>query len=191
MTRLDEATERELVRLARRGDTAAFDQLVVHHQRVVFNIAYRMTGNRQEAEDVAQETFVKAYQALDRFDPQRPFAPWLYRIATNTALNWIKRRRPEMELSEGVPLTDPAAPGPEAQAIAADTSARLRAAIATLPPNYRAAIELRHFQGLSYQEMSESLGVPLSDVKSWLFRARRRLRKMLAPDAAEVVQPTR
>ena len=191
MTRLNEATERELVRLARRGDTAAFDQLVVHHQRVVFNIAYRMTGNRQEAEDVAQETFVKAYQALDRFDPQRPFAPWLYRIATNTALNWIKRRRPEMELSEGVLLTDPSAPGPEAQAIAADTSARLRAAIATLPPNYRAAIELRHFQGLSYQEMSESLGVPLSDVKSWLFRARRRLRKMLAPDAAKVVQPTR
>ena len=174
----ERAGERELIRLAQQGDTEAFGQLVVHHQRAVFNIAYRMMGNRQEAEDVAQESFVKTYQALDRFDRERPFAPWLYRITTNTALNWIKRRRPEAELEEETARVT-ATPSPEAQAIAAETSERLRAAIATLPPNYRAAIELRHFQGLSYQEMSESLDVPLSDVKSWLFRARRKLREAL------------
>ncbi len=181
MIRLDEAAERELIRLAQRGDAEPFGQLVERHQQAVFNIVYRLTGNRQEAKDVAQEAFVKTYQTLDRFDPQRPFAPWLYRIATNTALNWIKRRRREVELEEDAPLADPS-PGPESLAIAAETSVRLRAAIAALPPNYRAAIELRHFQGLSYQEMSEALGVPLSDVKSWLFRARRRLRRVLTDE---------
>ena len=178
MVNLERAGERELIRLAQQGDTEAFGQLVVQHQRAVFNIAYRMVGNHQEAEDVAQESFVKAYQALARFDRERPFAPWLYRITTNTALNWIKRRRPEAELEEET-LHGSAADSPEVQAIAAEASERLRAAVATLPPNYRAAIELRHFQGLSYQEMSEVLDAPLSDVKSWLFRARRRLREVL------------
>jgi RNA polymerase sigma-70 factor (ECF subfamily) len=178
MTRPDEATQQELIRRAQNGNTAAFGQLVMCHQQAVYNIAYRLTGNRQEAEDVAQEAFVKTYQALDRFDAQRPFAPWLYRIATNTALNWIKRRRPEAELDEEI-APHSATPNPEAQAIAAETAERLRDAIADLPPNYRAAIELRHFHGLSYHEMSEALGVPLSDVKSWLFRARRRLQQVL------------
>jgi len=180
MVSLDEATERELIRRARQGDADAFGRLVVRYQQKVFNIAYRLTGDWQEARDVAQEAFVKTYRALDRFDPQRPFAPWLCKIAANTALNWIKKRRP-MELEHKALLTDPA-PGPEARVIAAEKSARLRAAIVALPPNYRAAIELRHFQGLSYREMSEALGAPLSSVKSWLFRARRKLRRMLAED---------
>lgn len=181
MVRLNEAAERELVRLAQHGNAEAFGRLVARYQQAIFNIAYRLTGNQQDAEDVAQEVFVRTYQALDRFDPQRPFAPWLYRIATNTALNWVKRRRPEVHVDEGALLAD-TTPGPEAQAIATETSARLRAAIATLPPNYRVAIELRHFQGLSYQEMSAALSVPLSDVKSWLFRARHRLRGMLSDE---------
>jgi RNA polymerase sigma-70 factor (ECF subfamily) len=178
MKRLDEAAQQKLIRRVQHGNTAAFGQLVTQYQQVVYNIAYRLTGNRQEAEDVAQEAFVKTYQALDRFDAQRPFEPWLYRIATNTALNWIKRRRPESELDEEI-APDSATPNPEVQAINTETTERLRAAIASLPADYRAAIELRHFRGLSYREMSEALDVPLSDVKSWLFRARRMLRKTL------------
>jgi len=179
--RLEQAEERALIRSAQRGDLAAFGRLVANHQQAVYNIAHRVIGNRQEAEDVAQETFVKAHKALTRFDPQRPLAPWLYRIATNTALNWIKRHRRETLLSEEVQLAD-TAPSPESQVIASEAANRLRAAVATLPDNYQAVIELRHFQGLSYQEMSEALGVPLSDVKSWLFRARRRLRKVLTSE---------
>jgi RNA polymerase sigma-70 factor (ECF subfamily) len=178
MEHQDKAAERELVRLAQRGDADAFGQLVTRHQQAVFNVTYRLTGNRQEAEDVAQQAFVRAYRALNRFDEERPLGPWLYRIAANTALNWIKRRRPEAALVQEELLPDPA-PGPEAQLIAAEQSARLRAAIAALPPHYRVAIELRHFQGLSYQEMSAALDAPLSDVKSWLFRARRRLQRVL------------
>jgi RNA polymerase sigma-70 factor (ECF subfamily) len=172
------AGERQLIRRAQCGDGDAFGQLVVRHQQVVFNIAYRMMGNRQEAEDVAQEAFVKAYQALDRFDTQQPLAPWIRRIATNTALNRIKQRRPETELDEEIFVTEQC-PSPQAQTIAGEVSERLRAAVAALPPNYRAAIELRHFRGLSYQEMSEMLNAPLSDIKSWLFRARRKLREVL------------
>lgn len=179
MTSPEETGEIELIQIAQQGDADAFGQLVVRYQQAVFNIAYRMTGNRHEAEDVAQETFIKSYRALDRFDPTRPFAPWLYRITTNTALNWIKRRRPEVNMDEETTRSE-TTPSIEAQTIAAETSDRLRAAITKLAPNYRAVIELRHFQGLSYKEMSEALNVPLSDVKSWLFRARRRLREVLA-----------
>jgi RNA polymerase sigma-70 factor (ECF subfamily) len=179
MTRPDEAAQRDLIRRAQHGNTDAFGRLVMQYQQAVYNITYRLTGNRQEAEDVAQEAFVKAYRALDRFDARRPFAPWLYRIATNTALNWIKRRRPESELDEELSAHG-TTPNPEIQAITAETADRLRAAVADLPPNYRAVIELRHFQELSYREMSQVLDVSLSDVKSWLFRARRRLRRALA-----------
>lgn len=174
-----EAAEADLIRSARRGDSNAFGQLVARHQLAAFNIAYRLTGSRQEAQDVAQEAFIKTHQALDRFDLQRPFAPWFTRIVTNTALNLIKQRRPATAMDEEMELSDPA-PSPEEAAIIDETAGRLRSAIAALPLHYRAAIELRHFQGLSYQEMSEALDAPLSDVKSWLFRARRRLRETLA-----------
>lgn len=184
MGRLARAREHELIRLARRGDAEAFGELVARHQETVFSIAYRLTRTRQEAEDVAQDAFIKAYQALDRFDLERPFVPWLHRITTNTALNCIRRRRPEAELVEETLLADPA-PGPEARTVASEESARLRAAVAMLPPNYRAAIDLRHFQGFSYREISDALNVPLSDVKSWLFRARRRLRDALGSDRAD------
>ena len=174
MTQQDAARESEWVRWAQGGDTDAFARLVEAHQRVVYRIAMRIVGNRQEAEDVAQEVFIKAYEALAHFDPARPLAPWLYRIARNTALTWIKQRPPHAALGDWV--EDEADPGPEAQAVTGEALERLRRGLDALPEKYRRAVELRHFQGLSYQEMSAALGVPLSDVKSWLFRARRMLR---------------
>ncbi len=178
MVRQDKAKQSKLAKLAQHGDTEAFGELVKNHQRAVFNIAYRLTYNWQEAEDVAQEAFLKAYQAMNRFDPERPFGPWIFRIATNMALNRIKRGHPEVDIDKVTVLADPSH-SPDARAVAAERSTMIRVAVAALPPNYRAAIELRHFQGLSYREMSEQLGAPLSDVKSWLFRARRKLQDML------------
>jgi len=174
MTQQNEAQEREWIRRARNGDADAFAQLVTVHQRAVYRVAMRIVGNRQEAEDVAQEVFLKAYEALDRFDLARPLAPWLYRIARNTSLTWIKQRPPHFTLGDWV--QDESGPGPEAQAVTKERLEQLRQALAALPEHYRRAIELRHFQGLSYKEIGDALGVPLSDVKSWLFRARRRLR---------------
>ena len=177
MAQMDAAQESELVRMARAGSVEALTRLVEAHQQVVYRIALRIVGNRQEAEDVAQEAFVKAFQALERFDPRRPFAPWLYRIARNAALNWRQRARPQLALADW--LEDTAGSGPEAAAIAAETLDQLRQAIAALPENHRRALLLRHFQGLSYQQIGETLGVPLSDVKSWLFRARQALQRSL------------
>ncbi len=177
MTHLDEQQEQALIRRARQGDREAFGRLVACHQRTVLRIAYHLTGNRQDAEDVTQEAFVKAYQALGQFEFGRPLAPWLYRIARNVALKRLRAACPQTALvEETLPQTQP---GPEEAVVTADTLARLRDALAALPAHYRQVIELRHFEGLSYEEIGRVLDEPLSTVKTWLFRARRRLRQAL------------
>ena len=184
-------TDRQLVAIALRGDPEAYGELVRRHQSAVYNVAYRLVGDRQEALDLAQEAFVRAYHALASFDQRRPFGPWINRIAANVALSWLQRRRVPT-----VPLTGHPAPAagtaeaagrtppdysaePERVYLAVERQARVRAAILALPPHYRAVIELRHFQDLSYEEIAATLAIPLSDVKSHLFRARRLLRQSL------------
>jgi len=172
------AEERELTRRVAHGDQAAFGEIVRRHQQAVFNVAYRLLGNRQDAEDAAQEAFLRAYQFFDRFDTDRPLGPWLARIAVTVCLNRLERLRPEASLEEISPRPEPA-PGPEEYTLAREVGECLRAEIARLPPRYRAVIELRHFQDLSYQEIAAALHRPLSDVKSDLFRARKLLAERL------------
>lgn len=182
---LDEApSDQALVLRTRTGETDAFGQLVRRHQASVFNVCYRMCGNRGEAEDLAQETFIRAFRRLETFDPGRPFGPWIRRVAANLCYNHLGRRTPRL-----VPFEDwqqplePARPGnPEAILAAAEQAAAVRAAILALPPPYRAVIELRHFQGLSYQEIAEALDTSLSQVKSHLFRARKSLAQQLGKE---------
>jgi RNA polymerase sigma-70 factor (ECF subfamily) len=167
--------ERDLARRAARGDTEAFGELVRCHQAGVYNVAYRMLGERREAEDAAQEAFLRAYRAVRSLDPARPPGPWLRRIAVNVCLNRLERR-------EAAPLEDEPPdfePGPESRTVERERSRQIRAALLSLPPRYRAAIELRHFQELSYSEMAEALHRPMSDVKSDLFRARKMLAAFL------------
>ena len=171
------------------GHTDAYGELVRRYQAAVYGAAYRLVGNQQDALDLAQEAFVRAYSALGSFDTARPLGPWLNRIAVNTALNWLQRRRVPT-----VPLAHPSVSAPNARVewqladdsaeperayLAAEQQKQLRLAILALPPHYRAALELRHFQELSYEEIAEALGISLSDVKSHLFRARRMLRERL------------
>jgi RNA polymerase sigma factor (sigma-70 family) len=187
--------DRQLVTLALRGRPDAYGELVRRHQSAVYNAAYRLVGDRQEALDLAQDTFVRGYSALGSFDTERPFGPWICRIAVNTALNWLQRRRvPTVPLAGGAvdgvdqahnpALTDDTSE-PERAYLAAESQALLRGAILSLPANYRVVIELRHFQGLSYDEIAAALRIPLSDVKSRLFRARRMLRERLASENEE------
>ena len=182
--------ERELVLRAQRGDVEAFGELVRRHQAAVYNVAYRMTGSRHEAEDLAQEAFLRAFKAFDRFDPDRQLRPWLKRITTNLCLNWLQTSRvkttnvvTDMHLpgQEAATMDDYAQnrPLPEQVVMRRETAEQIRAAILQLPPHYRAVIELRHFQDLSYDEMAETLGRPLSNVKSDLYRARKRLGEIL------------
>jgi RNA polymerase sigma-70 factor (ECF subfamily) len=186
-----EATpERQLIERTLAGDDSAFGQLVDQHQGAVFNIAYRMLGNREEAKDVAQEAFWRAYRGLSGFDLDRPLAPWLYRIVTNLSLNRLRRYPPptvsidapppgRTDDAEPLPVPDPSA-GPPEHLLQAEVQAQIRQALLALPPADRAVIELRHFQGLSYDEIAAAMGASLSSVKSRLFRARRKLRSPLA-----------
>jgi RNA polymerase sigma-70 factor (ECF subfamily) len=167
------------------GHPDAYGELVRRHQTAVYNVAYRLVGEREEALDLAQEAFVRAYHLLAAFDPARPFGPWINRIVTNLALNGLARRRiPTISLdTEDSALAAGALPDysaePERLYLRGEHQARLRQAILALPPIYRAVIELRHFQECSYEEIAATLAIPLSDVKSHLFRARRRLRQWL------------
>lgn len=184
------ADEREWLLRAQQGDGTAFAELVRCHQTAVFNVAYRLLGRRQDAEDAAQEAFMRAYRALDRFDVERPFAPWIKRITTNLCYNWLEKQRIRPAVSaadlrrEGEEAVDfdeiaQAPTTPEQTLVAAEQSAQVRAALLQLPPRYRVVVELRHFQALSYAEIAEIVQRPLSAVKSDLFRGRKKLAKLL------------
>lgn len=190
MQAVETAPDRRLIERTLAGDDGAFGQLVERHQRAAFNIAYRLLGNREEAKDVAQEAFWRAYRALSGFDLSRPLTPWLYRIVTNLSLNRLRRNPPpaisldapppgQPADTEPLPVPDPAA-GPRERLLQAEAQARIREAILALAPADRAVVELRHFQGLSYEEIAAVTGATLSSVKSRLFRARRKLREDLA-----------
>jgi RNA polymerase sigma-70 factor (ECF subfamily) len=166
-----------------RGDHDAFSELVIHHQAGVYNTAYRMTGNRQDAEDVAQETFLRAFRAIGTLDPSRPPGPWFRKIAVNISLNRLEKH-PALPFEDEYLVTGswPAsskAPQPELQTIEQERNRAILGALLALSPRFRAVIELRHYQELSYTEIAESLDRPESDVKSDLFRARRLLAERL------------
>jgi RNA polymerase sigma-70 factor (ECF subfamily) len=175
--------ERDLAQRAADGDQEAFGELVRRHQAGVYNAAYRMLGNRQDAEDATQEAFLRGFRAIHSLDLSRSPGPWFRKIAINVCLNRLEQRE-TLELNEDEAIPDPSGAAsrsslPETQTIDRERDLQIRSALLALPPRYRAAIELRHFQELSYAEMAETLGCPLSDVKSDLFRARRLLAERL------------
>ncbi len=129
------ATDRGLTMLAAQGDQDAFGELVRSYQSAVFNVAYRMLGNRRDAEDAAQEAFIRAYRAFDTFDTERPMLPWLKRITINLCLNRIKQNRPFLSLEDGLPPPKEPSPGPETQTSNRERDAQIRTAILSLPPH--------------------------------------------------------
>ena len=172
-----------LVEQARRGGVDAYEDLVQQYQELAFRTAYVITGDAAEAEDAAQEAFVKAYYALPRFRPAAPFRPWLLQIVANEARNRRKAlgRRASLALRavEGCPSGD-AAPSPEAAALAGERRALLLRALNALGNEERTAIACRYFLELSEAEMASALGCPKGTVKSRLSRALARLRQGLA-----------
>jgi RNA polymerase sigma-70 factor (ECF subfamily) len=178
---MHELSDQDLVRRTRHGDLQAFGELVSRYQVSVFNVCMRMMGERRAAEDMTQDAFLRAHERLHTFDDDRPFGPWIRRVAANLCLNQLKRRRPvtipfedEMDLSRHQSRLQP-----ETAVIQRERQRTIREAMLELPSHYRAVIELRHYQGLSYAAIAETLGLPLSDVKSHLFRARKQLAKRL------------
>jgi RNA polymerase sigma-70 factor (ECF subfamily) len=170
--------ERELVRACQAGDRAAFDRLVERHQRDVYRLCYRYLGNHEDANDLAQETFLRAWRSLGRFRGESAFSTWLYRIAVNACLNQRAARRPlTQELDDR--LADPGA-GAQAGVENADEARRVRAAVARLPEKQRATLILKVYQDLTHEEVAGVLGATVGTVKSNLFHALANLRRLLA-----------
>ncbi len=178
---MSEPSDRSLVLRTLAGDANAFGQLVKRYQISVYNVCYRMMGAPQPAEDMTQETFLRAYERLQTFDSARPFGPWIRTVATNHCLNALKRERPvfvSLDESQVQPSENPTT-DPETQAIRQEQADTVRRAMQQLSPAARAIIELRHFQGLRYEEIAGELGLSISAVKSRLFRARKELAEIL------------
>jgi len=170
-------TDRDLITRARRGESEAFGELVTRYQTGVFNVCYRMLHERGEAEDMAQETFMRAYDRLHTFDIEREFGPWIRRVAANVCLNFLESRKAVLPLDEERDADQ--ARRPEKQVEVKERGEQVRDALASLPAHYRVVVELRHYQELSYDEIARELKIPLSDVKSHLFRARKLLAEKL------------
>ena len=179
-------TDQDVVKACLAGDTDAYATLVERYGGRVFNIALRITGDADTANDCAQEAFIRAYRALHQYDPSRPFGPWLFRIATNASLNQVQRWRGHETVVDELP-EDPEETerGPEATALRREEIAEVVAAMDELPPAYRAALTLRHMQQLSYQEVADALGIPLGTVKTHLHRARAALKARLLARATK------
>ena len=165
----------EMARRAAQGDTEAFGELVNLYQGAVYAVSYRMLGVVTEAEDVTQDAFVRAYRSLSTYDLERPILPWLKKIAVNLCLDRLKHPF-ELPLDEEFLAANS---GPEAQVIQRDRDHQVRASLLSLPPHYRAVIELRHFQEMSYEEIALTLRRPLASIKTELFRARKLLSERL------------
>ncbi|HEX6643137.1 MAG TPA: sigma-70 family RNA polymerase sigma factor [Gemmatimonadales bacterium] len=187
------ATDQEVVALARAGQEAAYRELVRRYERPIFSLVFRMVRDRELAEDLAQETFVKALNAIESYRPEFKFSSWIFKIANNAAIDHLRRRELDTLSLDGSPHAET----PEAmEATALQIGNRLESpldaveakelggaieeAIGRLRPEYRSCILLRHVEGRAYEEIAEILNLPLGTVKTYIHRARNELRQTLA-----------
>ncbi len=171
------------------GDSDAFRLLEEQHDRAVFRLAFRMTGNEEDAEDVVQETFLRAYRQLDKYEARSSFSTWLYRIASNYSLDLIRMRKrheqkrergnaEERDILQTIPVNSP---GPDRIVYSSQVQERVNEALNELSAQERTAFVLRHFEGMSIEEIGESLGTGTNATKHSIFRAVQKLRRSLEP----------
>jgi RNA polymerase sigma-70 factor, ECF subfamily len=185
-------SDEELVARSMGGDLDSFNQLVVRWERRIYALAYRVIGREEDARDVAQETFLRAFRALSGFKGQAKFSSWLYRITLNLCRDWIRRERrtPVAQAPEGVDLIELAGEAEPSESVEDLVSRRqlsrvVAKAMATLPEDQRTAIILKEYHGLTFQEIADLLDCPLSTVKTRLYQGLTVLRKNLAQSGVE------
>ena len=174
---LEEGTDERLAARAASGDRGAFDALVTRHRQAVYRLCWSATGNHADADDAAQETFVRLHRSLTSYDPGRPFLPWLRKIAWNCGLSARRGGNagaPTVSAGDAPEPVDPK-PGPEESAAGNEERRRMAEAMAGLPPELRMVMVLRAVEGLSYAEIARAAGIPAGTVMSRLSRARERL----------------
>ena len=177
VTSIDQESDREAILACQNGDRAAFDRLVERHQREIYRLCFRYVNSHEDASDLAQDAFLKAYRAIGRFRGDSAFSTWLYRIAVNTCLNFrASRRTAHEELSEA--LADPSAPVSQTMH-ERDQARRVRAAVTRLPEKQKATLILKVYHDLTHEEVAGILGSSVGTVKANLFHALANLRKML------------
>jgi RNA polymerase sigma-70 factor (ECF subfamily) len=166
-------TDDELILASLGGNNAAFGTLVLRYRKVAIGVAYRICGDGSLAEDVAQLTFIRIWEKLHSFRPGGNFRGWMCRIAANLTVDELRKKKPTADIDK-LPLTD-SDQGPERAALKDERAAVVRRAIMTLPTHSRAALILREYEGMSYKEIANTLGIPIGTVKSRINDARRRL----------------
>jgi RNA polymerase sigma-70 factor (ECF subfamily) len=188
-------TDEELVAKSISGDADSFNELVVRWQRPIYALAYRTIGREEDARDVCQETFLRAFRALPGFRGQAKFSSWLYRIALNLCRDWVRRERrtPVVQPPEDVDLIELAAAAEPSESIEdlvarKDLTRQVERAMALLPEEQRTAIVLKEYHGLTFQEISELVGCPLSTVKTRLYQGLTVLRRELAKNQRELAR---
>ena len=165
-----------LVERCRKGDRQAFEALIREYQRPVYNAAYRILGNPDDAADATQAAFLKAFEHLDRYDPSYKFFSWIYRIAINESINQRKKSREQQLLDNDQAAADG---GPDSTAEADDLASGIQDGLMALNDDYRTVVVLRHFSDLSYRQISEVLEIPEKTVKSRLYSARQLMKDRL------------
>jgi RNA polymerase sigma-70 factor, ECF subfamily len=186
-------SDQDIVALARAGEEAAYRELIRRYERPLFSLLYRMVRDRELAEDLAQETFVKALNAIESYRPEFKFSSWIFKIANNAAIDHLRRREldtlsldgsPHAETPEAVEATalqiGDRQESPLDAVEARELGGQIEQAIAQLRPEYRSCILLRHVEGRAYEEIAEILNLPLGTVKTYIHRARNELRQALA-----------
>jgi len=183
--------EARLAQLARNGDRIAFRQLVDHYQNKIYHLAYRMLGNTHEAEDVVQETFLRVYKNLVRYDPAQKFSTWIYRIGTNLCIDILRKRKRKRSISLDANLFDSEssdgydfmqtdeAEQPENLLVLSETRRQVREALDMMPEQYKSIMILRYLHDLSLQEIGEVLDLPVTTIKTRLHRGREFLRNKI------------
>ncbi len=172
--------DKDLIVRSQRGDHSAFEQLVLKYQDRIYNLCRHMIQDSDDTQDAAQEVFIKAYSGLRSYRPEASLYTWLYRIAVNTCLDYSKKSRPEpFEDESAVENFASAQPSPERLYQSKETGRLIEAALQRLPKKLRAAIVLKEIEGLSYEEIAESLDTSIGTVKSRISRAREEMRRLL------------
>src|SRR6056300_1984742 len=178
----EDTSNSELVKKSQGGDKAAFEQLVIRHQELVFSLAFKLTGNKELANDVGQEAFIRAWKAIDKFRGDSTFSTWIYRITVNTA--WTLRKKAKKHNTLNIeetyePIVIDEKKDPELVAINSDLSSVLVSALDKIPIDQRIIVELKNIEGRSHKEIAEFLGISVTAAKVRLHRAHQKLRQIL------------
>ncbi len=185
-----DSSDLELIQRAKKGDKRAFGDLVRRHQRKVYALCFRLGGSHDAADDLTQEAFIKAFQAIATFDESFPFTAWIMRIASNNALNYIKRQKFQVSGEEGEAILDSQTSSntednPHENLNQQEIDARYQKALNALPPDFRTVFILRMHEDLSYEEIADRLKISVGTVMSRLHRARQRM----ASDLKDLLEP--